>query len=208
MDSLPAKPQGKRKNTGVGSLLLPQQIFPTQESNPGLLHCRQILYQLGHQIETKSFPEGCPAGTCRWGLLRSRLHLQRPWNPSGGREGRKMGLTEKLSCEWWLPHGGSKAGVMWSSCSHLGQGWGALYSYIDRLDVATPGRGITLASQLPATNACWGQLSTALQVTRKISPSIINRGLGSDHFTKKPVWTTRTCDLLSHKMTLESQSTW
>ena len=34
------------QNTGVGSLLLLQRIFPTQESNWGLLHCRQILYQL------------------------------------------------------------------------------------------------------------------------------------------------------------------
>ena len=34
------------KNTGVGSLFLLQGIFPTQESNPGLPHCRQILYQL------------------------------------------------------------------------------------------------------------------------------------------------------------------
>ena len=38
-----------RKNTGVGSLSLPQGIFPTQRSNPGLPHCRQILYQLSHQ---------------------------------------------------------------------------------------------------------------------------------------------------------------
>ena len=32
-DSLPAEPQGKPKYTGVGSLSLLQQIFPTQESN-------------------------------------------------------------------------------------------------------------------------------------------------------------------------------
>ena len=31
------------------SLSLLQGIFPTQGSNPGLLHCRQILYQLSHQ---------------------------------------------------------------------------------------------------------------------------------------------------------------
>ena len=35
-------------NTGVGSLSL-QGIFPTQELNLGLLHCRQILYHLNHQ---------------------------------------------------------------------------------------------------------------------------------------------------------------
>ena len=34
------------QNTGVGSLSLLQQIFPTQELNQGLLHCRKILYQL------------------------------------------------------------------------------------------------------------------------------------------------------------------
>ena len=48
VDSLPAEPQRKPKNTGVGSLSLLQQIFPTQELNLGLLHCRQILYQLSY----------------------------------------------------------------------------------------------------------------------------------------------------------------
>ena len=36
-------------NTGVGSISLLQGIFPTQRLNPGLLHCRQILYQLSHK---------------------------------------------------------------------------------------------------------------------------------------------------------------
>ena len=48
-DSLPAESSGKPKNTGVSSLSLLQWIFPTQESNRGLLHCRQILYQLRYQ---------------------------------------------------------------------------------------------------------------------------------------------------------------
>ena len=48
-DSLPAEPQGKPKNTGVGSLSLLQQIFLTQELNWGLLHHRRILYQLSYQ---------------------------------------------------------------------------------------------------------------------------------------------------------------
>ena len=50
IDSLPAESQGLPKNTGVGSLSLLQQIFPTQESNWGLLHCRQILYQLSYEF--------------------------------------------------------------------------------------------------------------------------------------------------------------
>jgi len=37
------------KNTGVDCHFLLQEIFPTQGSNPGLPHCRQILYQLSHQ---------------------------------------------------------------------------------------------------------------------------------------------------------------
>ena len=43
----PWNPPGQ--NTGVGSLSLLQGIFPTQRLNPGLPHCRQILYQLSHK---------------------------------------------------------------------------------------------------------------------------------------------------------------
>ena len=49
VDSLPAEPPGKPKNTGVGSLSLLQWIFLTQELNWGLLHSRWILYQLSYQ---------------------------------------------------------------------------------------------------------------------------------------------------------------
>ena len=45
-DSLLAETQGKAKNTGVDSLSLLQQIFPTQESNQGLLQCRRILLSI------------------------------------------------------------------------------------------------------------------------------------------------------------------
>ena len=34
----------KKKNTGAGGHSLLQEIFLIQGSNPGLLHCRQILY--------------------------------------------------------------------------------------------------------------------------------------------------------------------
>ena len=49
VDSLPAEPQGKSKNTGVGGLSLLQRICPTQELKRGLLHCRWILYQLSYK---------------------------------------------------------------------------------------------------------------------------------------------------------------
>ena len=47
------------QNTGMGSLL--QGIFPTQGLNPGLMHCRWILYQLNHKgssriVEWVAFP--------------------------------------------------------------------------------------------------------------------------------------------------------
>ena len=37
------------QNPGLDCHALLQGIFPTQELNPGLLHCRQILYSLSHQ---------------------------------------------------------------------------------------------------------------------------------------------------------------
>ena len=54
-------PNSPGQNTGVGSLFLLQGIFPIQGSNSGLLHCRQILYQLSHKesprtLEWIAFP--------------------------------------------------------------------------------------------------------------------------------------------------------
>ena len=45
--------------TRVGSLSLLQGIFPTQGSNPDLLHCRQILYQLSHKRRYSSVQFSC-----------------------------------------------------------------------------------------------------------------------------------------------------
>ena len=49
VDSLPAEPTGKPRNTGAGSLSLLQKIFLTQEWNQGLLDCRQFVNQLSYQ---------------------------------------------------------------------------------------------------------------------------------------------------------------
>ena len=48
-DSLPAEPQRKPKNTGLGNLSFLQWFFQIQKLNRGLLYCRQILYQLRYQ---------------------------------------------------------------------------------------------------------------------------------------------------------------
>jgi len=42
----------------VGSLSLLQEIISTKGLNPGLPHCRQILYQLSHK-GSKPVPKGC-----------------------------------------------------------------------------------------------------------------------------------------------------
>ena len=47
--SLPGSSVHGILNTGVGCHFLLQGIFPTQELNPGLPHCRQMLYCLSHQ---------------------------------------------------------------------------------------------------------------------------------------------------------------
>ena len=57
-------------NTGVGSLSLLQGIFPTQGSNPGLLHCRWILFQLSHKgspriLEWVAYPISSGSSQCR-----------------------------------------------------------------------------------------------------------------------------------------------
>ena len=55
VDSLPAEPQRKPKNSEVGTLPLLQGIFPSQESNWALMCCGQIIYQLSYQgVEPKS----------------------------------------------------------------------------------------------------------------------------------------------------------
>ena len=56
------------KNTVVGCHFLLQGIVLTQGSNPGLLHCRQILYHLSHQgkciLNTKTIPNWYPPPFC------------------------------------------------------------------------------------------------------------------------------------------------
>ena len=78
------------KNTGVGCHSLLQEIFPTQELNPGLPHCRQILYYLNYALfkmrgvcfcclATKWFPtffdpmDYSPAGSSVHGISQVKI---------------------------------------------------------------------------------------------------------------------------------------
>ena len=66
------------QNTGVDSCSLLQGIFPTQGSNPGLLHCRWILYQLSH--EESPLKGGIVFFTWFFKLgMNVRVHLPHPF---------------------------------------------------------------------------------------------------------------------------------
>ena len=65
---------GILQNTGVGSRSLLQGIFPTQGLNPGLLHCRQILYQLSQQENKSELEEVVRAGLARLISLEGFLY--------------------------------------------------------------------------------------------------------------------------------------
>ena len=68
-------------NTGMGSLSLLQQIFLTQEANWGLLHCRQVLYQLSYQgIPLINLTAAAAAAAAK--LLQSCLTLCDPRDSS------------------------------------------------------------------------------------------------------------------------------
>ena len=88
------------QSTGVGSLSILQEIFPTQGSNSGLLHCRQILYRLSHWRSTRILEWV----KWRWkSLSRVRLFVT-PW-------------TTRLLSQWNFP--GKSTGV---GCHFLLQG--------------------------------------------------------------------------------------
>ena len=59
------------KNSGVSGHFLLQGIFPTQGWNPGLLHCRQIIYHLSHQ--GSPFYSG---QQCREDLIKQTKHVE------------------------------------------------------------------------------------------------------------------------------------
>ena len=61
------------QNTGVGSLSLLQQIFPTQRLNPGVPHCRPILYQLRHNWSPRIL---------EWVVYPFSSRSSRPRNPA------------------------------------------------------------------------------------------------------------------------------
>ena len=83
--------------TGVGSLSLLQGIFPTQELNPGLPHCRQILYQLSHKRS--------PKRKCAyeyWSEKCWRRLLRDPWTTRRSNQSILKEISPEYSLEGWM----------------------------------------------------------------------------------------------------------
>ena len=80
------------QNTRVGSLSLLQGIFPTQGSNPGLPHCRRILYQLSYPNKLRDNP-----GHLLIQLSTPIVPISEDKKKERGREGRNETTDENSS---------------------------------------------------------------------------------------------------------------
>ena len=97
------------RNTGVGCHVLLQGIFPTQGSNPGLLHCRQILHHLNHQrsipynaswcvFQDMVYTVGCDL-PCRtgFGVRQTLVLFLNPYSGTTNPEKKSLKLSMSLS---------------------------------------------------------------------------------------------------------------
>jgi len=69
------------KSTGVGCHFLPGDL-PDPGLNPGLLHCRQMLYCLGHQGSPGENVNGCNHYGKQYGASFKQLKIKLPYAPA------------------------------------------------------------------------------------------------------------------------------
>ena len=81
------------KNTGVGCHSLLQGILLTQGLNPGLLHCRQIVYHLSHQGIPILLPNNIQSLVSQNHKYLFHIHESAGWQPLTG--SRRAGLGSK-----------------------------------------------------------------------------------------------------------------
>ena len=92
-----------RPNTGVGGYSRLQGILSTQGQNPGVLHCKQILYHLSHQGRPLSFWGGCQMQSAhstlspRWYFRFVDRTASMPFHPNLRAWLQKYVCTKKLS---------------------------------------------------------------------------------------------------------------
>ena len=114
------------KNTWVGCQFLLQGIFPTQESNPGILHCRQILYQLSYEGSRKNYLEQwkCYLLSCIWVFATPwTVACWAPLSRGFSRQEYCSGLPFPSPGD--LPNQGSNLHLLhWQGDSLLSDSWG------------------------------------------------------------------------------------
>ena len=121
------------QNTGVGSLSLLQGIFPTQGSNPGLLHGRRILYQLSHK--------GSPVRLWKFLGLYSDFIFYYIWTLDQDTEFLWALISLSVQCEEWFPSSligylGEWNGIIMSA--FLVHTSGSLWLHINSVHTPTP----------------------------------------------------------------------
>ena len=102
------------KKTGVGCHALSHGIFPIQASNPGLPHCRQVLYHLSHQGSTLlqrrcNTAQRVQLSACGCHSYRRRRSCSATGGHSSGplpqqpavKEGPLVGPFSRRWAEWW-----------------------------------------------------------------------------------------------------------
>ena len=103
------------QNTEMGSLSLLQGIFPTQGLNPGLSHCRRILYQLSHKgspriLEWVAYPFSRGSSGPRNGTGVSCIQADALNGSYPEREEWRKLPRQSTSAEarrrWWKPRAG------------------------------------------------------------------------------------------------------
>ena len=109
------------RNTGMGCHALLQGIIPAQGSNPGLPHCRRILYHLSHEGTPTSSSTSIFGALCVWFLealnaverssppfntrLRAEIIFSELWtviNPDGTEGSNMRGFRLCISRVTWL----------------------------------------------------------------------------------------------------------
>ena len=90
------------QNTGVGNCSLLQENIPTQGSNPGLPHCRCILYQLSHKEAQDKKQRGTkePLDESERGEWKGWLLTQHSENYDHGIWSHQFSSVQSLSTPW------------------------------------------------------------------------------------------------------------
>ena len=99
------------QNMGVGSLSLLQGIFPIHGLKPGLLHCRQFLYQLSHKGSPRILEWVADPFSSRSSLSRNRTRV----SCTAGRFFPNWAVREAPICNTGLTTQNIWAEIKWAS---------------------------------------------------------------------------------------------